>query len=125
MERCTIAGGPARVVPPPNPVAGLRQLRTAIRNPIELLWEAVYREGLLTQGSTRRMSVIVTDPDLVRMVLVEGRERYLKSEIGRRVAAPMAGDGILISEGEHWRHQRQIAAPIFVPTGLRNPRTGY
>lgn len=115
MERCTIAGGPARVVPPPNPVAGLRQLRTAIRNPIELLWEAVYREGLLTQGSTRRMSVIVTDPDLVRMVLVEGRERYLKSEIGRRVAAPMAGDGILISEGEHWRHQRQIAAPIFRP----------
>lgn len=112
MERCTVADGPARVVPPPKRLGGMDLLRTALRNPLELLWEDVYREGQLTQKLNGRTTVIVTDPDLVREVLVD-RERFIKSEIGRRVASPMAGDGILISEGEHWRRQRQIAAPIF------------
>ena len=120
MERCIVADGPARVVPPPEPVAGRRRLGIAIRNPLELLWEAVYREGLHTLRANRRLSVFVTDPDLIRLVLVEDPERYNKSEIFHRVLGPILGEGILTSEGEHWRHQRQIAAPIFRPDRIES-----
>ena len=53
-------------------------------------------------------------------MLVEDRERYNKSEIFHRVLGPILGEGILTSEGEHWRHQRQIAAPIFRPDRIES-----
>lgn len=55
---------------------------------------------------------MVNDPDVVRHVLVENEKNYTKSRnyIGLR---RVLGDGLLLSEGDHWRRQRKLAQPAF------------
>jgi cytochrome P450 len=55
---------------------------------------------------------LVTDPDAIRHVLVDNAKAYTKSRnyLGLRV---VLGDGLLTSEGEHWRRQRKLTQPAF------------
>jgi cytochrome P450 len=54
----------------------------------------------------------VTSPELVKAVLLDERDKFAKqSQI--RLLAPLLGKGILTSEGEHWKWQRQASAPMF------------
>ena len=55
---------------------------------------------------------MINDPDVVRHVLVENEKNYTKSRnyIGLRW---VLGEGLLLSEGEHWRKQRKLAQPAF------------
>ncbi len=55
---------------------------------------------------------LVNDPEVVRHVLVENAEAYTKSRnyLGLRI---VLGDGLLLSEGDHWRRQRKLAQPAF------------
>jgi cytochrome P450 len=55
---------------------------------------------------------MINDPDVVRHVLVENEKNYTKSRnyIGLR---RMLGNGLLLSEGEHWRRQRKLSQPAF------------
>jgi cytochrome P450 len=55
---------------------------------------------------------MVNDPDVVRRVLVENEKNYTKSRnyVGLRW---VLGEGLLLSEGEHWRKQRKLSQPAF------------
>lgn len=60
----------------------------------------------------RRWLYVVSDPRHVRHVLVGNEANYRKG-IGLDHARPLLGEGLLTSEGEVWRRQRERVEPAF------------
>ncbi|KAA2234924.1 cytochrome P450 [Salinarimonas soli] len=105
----------AKVSPPERPLPSLRLLRTVVRNPIEAWPRPVYEEPLFRSRLFGRESLFVSDPDLIRTVLVDRAESFCKAETMRRALRPALGDAILTADGAHWRWQRRAVAGIFRP----------
>ncbi len=106
---------PAHVTPPTAPLSTLRYLRTVIRNPLEVWPAAIYREKLFEDYFMGQQTLFVMDPELVKQMLIDEPERYVKSDMMKRLLAPALGDGMLNADGASWRRQRRIVAPIFRP----------
>ncbi len=64
------------------------------------------------EGAMGRITV-VSDPALIRYLLIENADGYRKDDLQRRVLAPGLGNGLLSAEGDEWRLQRRTLAPIF------------
>lgn len=62
--------------------------------------------------------VIANAPELVHDVLVTRASSFIKSPVLRGALFPLAGDGLFTSEGELWRRQRKVMAPLFRPSSL-------
>jgi cytochrome P450 len=45
-------------------------------------------------------------------------EDYMRLPFARRVLGPIAGRGLIVSEGETWRQQRRAMAPAFTPRNV-------
>lgn len=103
---------PPRVTPPAKPLSYLRTARTFLRNPLETIPEAVYHEPMVPMRALRPV-VWVTDPALVKAVLLDRRDEFPKDFLQRRILGPLIGNGILTAEGSEWRWQRQTVAPKF------------
>ena len=54
----------------------------------------------------------------IRHVLVDNYENYTRTPTGIRLLRPMLGEGLLISEGRAWKHQRRTLAPAFTPRAV-------
>ena len=106
---------PVRVVPPAKALPPLRWIRAAIRNPLEVWSEDIYRERVVVARFVGRKTLFVMDPELVAKILVEEPERYRKTEMIKRLLGSALGTGIIVSDGTQWRQQRRIAAPSFRP----------
>jgi cytochrome P450 len=52
-------------------------------------------------------------PELIRQVLVEQAEKFHKPRVLKRALRPIAGDGLLTSDGDPWRQQRKLMQPAF------------
>ena len=57
--------------------------------------------------------VLVNTPDLVHEVLVTRAKAFEKSPVIRGSLYPLAGLGLFTSEGELWKRQRKLMAPMF------------
>jgi cytochrome P450 len=62
--------------------------------------------------------VMMAEPDGVERVLRSGRDNYVKGTVydGTRL---LLGQGLVTSEGELWRRQRELANPAFRPAKLQ------
>ncbi|MFC6954249.1 cytochrome P450 [Halorubellus litoreus] len=56
---------------------------------------------------------MVTDPMAIERVLVSEADRFRKPDFQDDALGDLLGDGLLLSEGETWREQRQLASPAF------------
>jgi cytochrome P450 len=52
-------------------------------------------------------------PDFIRQVLVDDAAKFHKSRFITRGFRPLAGDGLLTSDGDLWRQQRRLMQPAF------------
>lgn len=59
-----------------------------------------------------RWIVLINEPELIHEILVEKHKQLVKSFGLRVVAKPILGEGLLRSEGDHWRKQRRIMASV-------------
>jgi cytochrome P450 len=67
--------------------------------------------GLLLGGER---AVLVADSAVARQVLVDGSGTdFVKAGTAFFPGSSLAGNGLLVSDGEAWRRQRQLAAPAF------------
>jgi cytochrome P450 len=57
--------------------------------------------------------VFANSPELLHEIFVEKARSFGKSPLMRGPLAPIAGKGLLTSEGELWRRQRRLMAPLF------------
>lgn len=101
--------------PPERDLPLLAYLR-AVRSDAIAAWpRRAYEQPISDRRILGRRSLLVADPDAVRRVLVENPEAYLRTAASVRILRPMLGEGLLISEGRAWRHQRRTLAPAFTP----------
>jgi cytochrome P450 len=59
---------------------------------------------------------LLTDPADVERVLVSEADRYRKPEFQDDALGDLLGKGLLLSEGQTWREQRELANPAFSPS---------
>ena len=60
-----------------------------------------------------RLVPLINSPDLVRCVLVDQSAMFQKTATIRKLASPVLGNGVFLSEGEEHRQQRRLLAPLF------------
>ncbi|MBK6513572.1 MAG: cytochrome P450 [Polyangiaceae bacterium] len=63
-------------------------------------------------------AAVANHPDIVQEMLVEKAKWFDKSDMLRFSLFPLAGEGIFTSNGELWRRQRKLMAPLFHPKAL-------
>src|ERR1700733_1732911 len=80
--------------------------------------QRAYEEDIIQGRFFGHGSFILNTPDAIRHVLVDNYENYTRTPPGIRVLRPMLGEGLLISEGRAWKHQRRTLAPAFTPRAV-------
>jgi len=61
---------------------------------------------------------VANDPDIVQEMLVEKGRSFGKSDMLRFSLYPLAGEGLFTANGELWRRQRKVMAPLFTPRAI-------
>src|SRR5262249_27870478 len=102
-----------RVPPLEQPLGVFSFFTTLLRNPLRILPAAVYDEAIVLGGRTGRAVCWISDPSLIKTVLLDQREAFQRTAITRRILGPLLGNGVLTADGADWKWQRQTAAPVF------------
>jgi len=63
-------------------------------------------------------AAVANDPDLVQEMLVEKAKSFDKSDMLRFSLWNLAGEGLFTSNGDLWKKQRRLMAPLFTPRAL-------
>ena len=115
---------PATAYAPPVPalaerVGWLKLLGAFRRNTLEALPRACLDTPAVTipLPGLKRI-VLLSTPAGARHVLLTATEDFLRLPAGRRAIGPIAGNGLVLADGEAWRHQRKVLAPAFTPRTL-------
>jgi unspecific monooxygenase len=108
---------PPRPEPPAKELGLLQFVRAMRTNAIRIWPKAAYEEDALVGRAvvTGRTRVLINTADAVHRVLVENTANYHRTALTYRILRPIVGDGLLLSEGEDWRHQRRTMAPAMAP----------
>ncbi|KMO43941.1 cytochrome P450 [Methylobacterium tarhaniae] len=109
---------------PPAPalaerVGWLKLLGAFRRNTLEALPRACLDAPAVTiplPGGGR--IVLLATPAGARHVLLSATQDFTRLPAGRRALGPIAGNGLVLADGEAWRHQRKVLAPAFTPRTL-------
>jgi cytochrome P450 len=99
--------------PGPKGLPWLGSVLPAWRDPLALFLESRARYGDVVRFKFGPFDYyLVNDPNVVKHVLVDNPKGYTKSRnyLGLKV---VLGEGLLTSEGDHWRRQRKLAQPAF------------
>jgi len=107
---------------PPGPQAGLtgwHLLRQMSRDLLGTLadWQQTYGDVVHLRIRPEH-TVVVTDPHLVRELLVTHHDALVRWERGTRVFAQLHGHSVLTVEGDAWRHKRHALQPSFNPKAV-------
>jgi cytochrome P450 len=107
------------VPPPPERAPGLFAFLAAIRSNATMMWpRAAYEQDVLIQRMLFRPFALLNSPDAIHHVLIGNAANYRRSPASIRILRPIAGDGLLLSDGDAWRHQRRTIAPALAPRTL-------
>ncbi len=82
-------------------------------NALKIVPEAAYQQPLTILTDHPPHVAYVSDPDLVKIVLLDRADDFPKDASVKRVFKPLIGNGILTAEGKDWHWQRRTAAPLF------------
>ena len=111
---------PSFFTPPVPPVSdtdrGLFRFFAAVRsNGLQIWPRRAYEQDVLVNSGFGRKRFLLNSPKAIHRVLVENPSNYARTPATIRILRPVTGDGLLLSEGEDWRHQRKIIAPALAP----------
>lgn len=98
---------------PLTPRSMPRVLFSLIRNPLDALPAQIFTEPFVFTRMGGKLRVYLADPELIYQALVRNADALGKGEDVRRLLGPALGEGILTSDGAHWKWQRQSVAGAF------------
>lgn len=104
---------PSTRAPGPKGLPFLGSVFPAWREPLAFFLESHEQYGDVVRFKFGPFAYyLVNDPTIVKHVLVDNPKAYTKSRnyLGLKV---VLGEGLLTSEGDHWRRQRKLAQPAF------------
>ena len=110
------AGGtyrPPAPIPQLKPLGIFRLLSTLKRNPLECWAQEHFEKPIVNGGLPFKNVLLVHEPRAIKHVLLDNAVNYQKDSIQRRVLSAGLGDGLLSVEGDQWRTQRRLLAPVF------------
>lgn len=106
---------PPRPAVPAAPLGWLRFL-SAVRSNAIGLWSAdAYEKDVQEQSLLGRRSLLINTPDAIHRVLIDNAANYRRSPASVRILRPIIGNGLVLSEGDEWKHQRRTIAPALAP----------
>jgi cytochrome P450 len=98
--------------PAPEPVFG--SSRKYARDPFRFLSALESAYGNISRFQMGPMDTfLLADPTAIERVLVSEADRFRKPDFQNDALGDLLGDGLLLSEGDTWRHQRDLANPAF------------
>jgi cytochrome P450 len=106
---------------PPRPAAparepGLYGFLLAVRTNALQIWpQAAYEKDVMVSRGFGRTRLLVNAPDVIHRVLVDNTANYCRTPATIRILRPIVGEGLFLSEGDDWRHQRRTVAPALAP----------
>lgn len=122
------ASSPAPVIHPPGvwppgPSAGLTGWGLLARMSRDLLgtlatWQHEFGDVVHLRVWPEH-EIVVSDPALVRELLVTHHDALIRWERGIRVFSQLHGRSVLIAEGEAWRGKRHALQPSFSPKAVQ------
>jgi len=93
-----------------------RVIAKALRNNALLAFPPeAFEEDVVYRSFFGRQQIILNRPAAIHHILVENPDNYRRTPATMRILRPLLGNGLLLSEGEDWKHQRRTVAPAFVP----------
>lgn len=97
-----------KTTPPP-----LTLLRLARRNLLSVWTEEAFELPVFSHRVFRRNVVVINSPEIVKQTFVDGAADIERKTFQQRSALrPLAGDGLIISDGDTWRRRRKAIAPV-------------
>src|SRR5437899_5713670 len=102
----------------PDDMTAFGRMKAIRISPIGSWGQRAYEEDIVQGRFFGRNSFILNAPDAIKHVLVDNYENYTRTPVGIRVLRPILGEGLLISEGRAWKHQRRTLAPAFTPRAV-------
>ncbi|CAD6514322.1 Pentalenene oxygenase [Paraburkholderia sabiae] len=115
---------PPAPAPHKSPLGRLALLLTIRRNPLEIWCEDDFRLPIQLRKSIVDHRALVNDPAAIRHIFVDNARNYEKNELQLRLLRPALGVGIITSNGDAWRRQRQMMAPLFTPQWVKTFAVG-
>jgi cytochrome P450 len=106
---------------PPRPTIpayelGWYQFFVAARTNALRIWpRAAYEQDVVVATMFGRQRFLLNAAKAIHHVLVDNTANYKRTPATIRILRPIVGDGLLLSEGEDWRHQRRTIAPALAP----------
>ena len=97
---------------PPSSRGFARSLRD---NAIGIFPPQAFDQDLVLRKVFGRRQLIVSRPAAIQHILVDNPGNYRRTAAGIRILRPLLGRGLLLSQGEDWRHQRRTLSPAFAP----------
>jgi cytochrome P450 len=108
-----------RALPAPQPPSGrlgpLGLYRALRANSISAWRDEAFEEPTIADRNMLGGYVLLSDPDLIRRVLVDNTANYPKDDLQLEKLTPAVGRGLLTADNESWRLQRRTVAPLFQP----------
>jgi cytochrome P450 len=107
--------------PPPGLSGGWGSLRALSRDMLGTLadWQRRYGD-LVHLRIWPEHGVVVSDPTLVRELLVTNHDGLLRWERGVDIFRRVHGHSVLVAEGAAWRQKRQALQPAFAPKAVQS-----
>ena len=102
-----------RVAPLEKPLGGAAFFVALLKNPLRVLPAAAYEEAFVISARAGRAVCWITEPSLIKTVLLERRDAFPRTHVTLRLLGPLLGNGVLTADGRDWKWQRQTAAPVF------------
>ena len=99
--------------PPSGRLAFPLLIARLIGNPIAAWGTDFYEEPLIVYRWMGIETAFVMDPETIQAVLLADSDRYSKQPLYDDVLGDAIGGGLLSAEGDAWRWQRRLAAPLF------------
>jgi len=108
---------PPLVLATPHAPAGAlsgRVIAKALRdNAILVFPPEAFEEDVVYRSFFGRQQIILNRRDGIQHILIENPGNYRRTPATMRMLRPLLGNGLLLSQGEEWKHQRRIVAPAF------------
>ncbi len=104
---------PPAPTPHPHPLGPIGLIRALRRNPLECWATQHFEQPVVCGGLPIGHVLLVHEPCSIRHVLLDNAANYRKDRLQRRVLSAGLSEGLLSAEGEQWRVQRKILAPVF------------
>ena len=110
---------PQTVTPPTKPLGMVRGLLQMIANPLYVWPQAMYENPYHGVRWIGRTFHYFRQPEHMKAVFLDHPDIFRKSQFQKKLVGPALGEGLLTSEGEHWKFQRRAASPAFRIDKLR------